>query len=52
MFHNVTGLAAEKEYEFRVIAENFYGRSEPCESTGPIKTDIPEEARKKKEMEG
>ncbi|XP_041366543.1 twitchin-like isoform X3 [Gigantopelta aegis] len=51
-FHNVTGLTPEKEYEFRVMAENFYGRSDPCESTGPIKTDIPEEARKKKEMEG
>ncbi|XP_071104533.1 twitchin-like isoform X3 [Haliotis cracherodii] len=50
-FHNVTGLSANKEYEFRVVAENFYGRSEPCEPTTTIKTDEPESVRKKKQME-
>ncbi|XP_052825204.1 twitchin isoform X2 [Octopus bimaculoides] len=50
-FHNITGLSNEKEYEFRVIAENFYGRSDPCEETEAIRTDIPEDVKKKKQRE-
>ncbi|XP_059156398.1 twitchin-like isoform X4 [Physella acuta] len=50
-FHNVAGLSPNKEYRFRVFADNFYGRSEPCEPTAPIKTEEPEAVRKKKQME-
>ncbi|GFR58135.1 twitchin [Elysia marginata] len=51
-FHNVTGLSPNKEYCFRVFADNFYGRSEPCEPTAPVKTEEPEANRKKKQLEG
>lgn len=34
------------------MAENFYGRSDPCEATATIKTDEPEEVKKKKQLEG
>ncbi|RUS77263.1 hypothetical protein EGW08_014977, partial [Elysia chlorotica] len=50
-FHNVTGLSPNKEYCFRVFADNFYGRSEPCEPTAPVKTEEPESSRKKKQQE-
>ncbi|KAK3703484.1 hypothetical protein RRG08_024788 [Elysia crispata] len=50
-FHNVTGLSPDKEYCFRVFADNFYGRSEPCEPTAPVKTEEPEANRKKKQLE-
>ena len=45
---NVTGLSPGKEYQFRVSAENFYGRSEPCEPTNPIKTEKVPESKKGK----
>ena len=51
-FHNITGLSADKDYEFRVCAENFYGRSEPCEGTETIHTDVPDDIKKKKQVEG
>ena len=35
-----------------MFADNFYGRSEPCEPTAPVKTEEPEASRKKKQMEG
>ena len=35
----VEGLSPGKEYQFRVMAENVYGRSEPCEPTSIIKTE-------------
>ncbi|XP_055900297.1 twitchin-like isoform X6 [Biomphalaria glabrata] len=50
-FHNVTGLSPNKEYRFRVFADNFYGRSEACEPTAPVKTEEPEAIRKKKQLE-
>ncbi|XP_021346443.1 twitchin-like isoform X8 [Mizuhopecten yessoensis] len=49
-FHNVTSLQSNKEYQFRVAAENLYGLSEPCEPTATIKTDDAE-SKKKKHME-
>ena len=51
-FHNITSLSASKEYQFRVIAENFYGKSDPCEPTAVIKTDESDAIKKKKAMEG
>ncbi|XP_035210044.1 twitchin-like [Stegodyphus dumicola] len=36
--HQVTGLNPNKEYRFRVYAENLFGRSDPSESTAPIMT--------------
>jgi hypothetical protein len=40
------------EYQFRVIAENFYGKSEPCEPTAVIKTDESDAIKKKRAQEG
>ncbi|OTF83012.1 twitchin-like protein, partial [Euroglyphus maynei] len=34
--HQLTNLSAGKEYEFRVFAENVYGRSEPSETTQKV----------------
>lgn len=34
----VTGLSSGHEYEFRVYAENVYGRSKPSEPSSIIKT--------------
>lgn len=51
-FFNITSLTPEHEYQFRVIAENFYGSSDPCEPTPVIKTDIPDAIKKKRAMEG
>ena len=50
-FHNVTGLSPGKEYQFRMIAENFYGKSQPCEPTSIVKTED-SDAKKKKQLEG
>ena len=46
---NVTGLSPGKEYQFRILAENFYGRSDPCEPTAPIKTEEAPEGKLRKE---
>lgn len=43
----VEGLSPNKEYQFRVAAENLYGRSEPCEPTGIVKTEGAEIKRRK-----
>ncbi|KAG7296949.1 hypothetical protein JYU34_019855 [Plutella xylostella] len=46
----VTGLVAGKQYEFRVYAENIYGRSEPSEPTSLVQTKaIVKKEFKKKE---
>lgn len=37
-------------YEFRIIAENKYGQSKPCEPTAPIA--IPEQRIRKKGYDG
>ncbi|XP_053200690.1 twitchin-like isoform X3 [Panonychus citri] len=46
--HQVTGLNPEKEYEFRVYAENIYGRSEPSDVTSVIRTRPSEKDKLKK----
>ena len=51
-FHNITSLTSSHEYQFRVIAENFYGKSEPCEPTAVIKTDESDAIKKKRAQEG
>lgn len=49
----ITGLAAGKQYEFRVYAENIYGRSEPSEPTSLVQTKaIVKKEFKKKEYPG
>ncbi|RWS15514.1 twitchin-like protein, partial [Dinothrombium tinctorium] len=45
--HQVTGLNPQKDYEFRIFAENIYGRSDPSEVT-PIITTRPSEKDKAK----
>lgn len=50
-FHNIQSLSSGKEYQFRVIAENFYGKSDPCEPTSTIQTEE-SEASKRKKREG
>uniref|UniRef100_A0A1I7VVS1 non-specific serine/threonine protein kinase n=1 Tax=Loa loa TaxID=7209 RepID=A0A1I7VVS1_LOALO len=42
----VEGLKPKHTYEFRIIAENKYGQSKPCEPTAPIA--IPEQRIRKK----
>ncbi|KAK6110371.1 Fibronectin type III domain family protein [Brugia pahangi] len=42
----VEGLKPKHTYEFRIIAENKYGQSKPCEPTAPI--TIPEQRIRKK----
>ena len=42
----IDNLSPCKEYQFRVIAENFYGRSDPCEPTSLIKT--PDDGKKRR----
>lgn len=51
-FQNVANLQPNKEYEFRIVAENFYGRSDPCENVISIKTEDTDSAKKKKQQEG
>lgn len=49
----VTGLVPGKEYEFRVYAENIYGRSDPSEPTGLVQTKaVIKKEFKKKEYPG
>jgi len=44
----VDGLSPSHDYQFRVIAENFYGRSDPCEPTSLVQTVTEQEGRRKK----
>ena len=44
----VEGLSPSHDYQFRVIAENFYGRSDPCEPSSLIQTVTEQEGRRKK----
>ncbi|KAL3252345.1 hypothetical protein MRX96_017664 [Rhipicephalus microplus] len=48
--HQITGLNPSKEYQFRVYAENVFGRSEPCEPTAPIMTKPSRKEKKKDYM--
>ena len=41
----VDNLSSNHEYQFRVVAENLYGRSEACEPTGTVKTEGAEKKR-------
>jgi len=48
---NLQNLKADAEYQFRIVAENFYGQSPASEPTAPVKTKKKEiilEAPKKK----
>ena len=44
----VEALSPSHDYQFRVIAENFYGRSDPCEPSSLIQTVTEQEGRRKK----
>ena len=49
----ITGLSPGHQYEFRVYAENIYGRSDPSDVSGLVKTkDSGKKAIKKKQYEG
>lgn len=47
LLHQVQGLNPNKDYEFRVFAENVFGRSEPSEITTKITTKPSEKDRAK-----
>ncbi|MPC46234.1 Twitchin [Portunus trituberculatus] len=40
-FLRIRNLTVNKEYEFRVMAENMYGQSDPCTSPTPIRARHP-----------
>lgn len=48
LMHQVTSLNPGKEYEFRVFAENVYGRSEPSEVTQKVQTTASGKERQKR----
>lgn len=49
----ITGLVPGKQYEFRVYAENIYGRSDPSDTTNLLQTKaIIKKEFKKKEYPG
>ncbi|CAG2161698.1 unnamed protein product [Oppiella nova] len=48
LLHQITGLNPNKDYEFRVFAENVYGRSEPSETTQKITTKPSEKDKHKR----
>lgn len=49
----VTGLSPGHQYEFRVYAENVYGRSDVSDTTGIITTKSPDKNPvKKRKYEG
>ena len=37
-FSSFSDLKADAEYQFRIVAENFYGQSPASEPTAPVKT--------------
>ena len=47
-YATIEGLSPSHDYQFRVLAENLYGRSDPCEPTSLIKTVTEQEGRQKK----
>lgn len=48
----VTGLSPGHDYEFRVYAENVYGRSDASDTTNVVQTkDLGKKVQKKKEYE-
>lgn len=46
--HKITGLNPGTQYQFRVCAENIYGRSEPSEASTPITTRATKQKKQKK----
>ena len=48
--HQVTGLNPQRSYEFRVFAENIYGRSDPSDMTPLITTKASQKDRVKRRM--
>ena len=44
LLHQVTGLNPQREYEFRVFAENIYGRSDPSDVSSLVSTKASDEA--------
>lgn len=48
LLHQVTGLSPERDYTFRVLAENIYGRSDPSTETSKITTRPSETDKQKK----
>lgn len=44
----VENLSPSHDYQFRVIAENLYGRSDPCEPSSLVQTVTEQEGRRKK----
>ena len=50
--HEVTGLGSAKEYEFRVFAENIFGRSSHSEISSVVKTQEVIQKKKTKKREG
>jgi serine/threonine protein kinase/predicted RNA-binding protein with TRAM domain len=50
-FATIDGLSPCHDYQFRVLAENLYGRSDPCEPTSLIKTVTEEEGRSRKGLD-
>ncbi|CAG2114682.1 unnamed protein product, partial [Medioppia subpectinata] len=48
LLHQITALNPNKDYEFRVFAENVYGRSEPSETTQKITTKPSEKDKHKR----
>jgi len=49
----ISGLSPGHQYEFRVYAENIYGRSDPSDGSGLVTTkDSGKKVVKKKQYEG
>jgi hypothetical protein len=50
--HEVTGLGSNKEYEFRIFAENIFGRSGHSEISSVVRTQEVIQKKKTKKREG
>ncbi|GIY64293.1 twitchin [Caerostris darwini] len=48
--HQVTGLNPNKEYRFRVYAENMFGRSDPSDASAPVFTQQSKKERAKRKQ--